>query len=204
MIDLAGKTPVLMMIDPQVEATEEDQGSLHSIGSTDALPNCVRILEAARAVGMPVIFTVEIHRKEMVDFGRLLDGTEPVHCVEDTPGVELCPDTRPRSGEWLIEGRRYSKFVGTDLDLLLRGLGSDTLLCCGFLTDVCVHYTCVDAHQLDYSYFVARDATAGSTPEASEAALDRLEYFQTGSLVTTDDMIAAIDSYRGSLATAAR
>jgi nicotinamidase-related amidase len=204
MLDLADRKPVLLMIDPQVEATEEGHGTLHAIGSTDAMPNCVRILEAARTVGMPVIFTIEIHRKEMVDFGRLLDGTEPVHCVEDTPGVQLRPETQPRSGEWLIEGRRYSKFVGTDLDLLLRGLGSDTLLCCGFLADVCLHYTCVDAHQLDYSYFVACDATAGSTREASDAAHDRLEYFQTGSLVTTDEMIEAMGSYRGALATAGR
>ncbi len=195
MFDLTDRTPVLVMIDPQVEATAEDAGTLHAIGSTDALPNCVRILEAARKVRMPVIFTVEIHRKEMVDFGRLLDGREPVHCVEDTPGVRLRPETQPLPGEWLIEGRRYSKFFATDLDLLLRGLRADTLLCCGFLTDVCLHYTCVDAHQLDYRYVVARDATAGSTPEASEAALDRLEYFQTGSVITTDEMVNAILSY---------
>lgn len=192
MYDLTDRNPVLMMIDPQVEATEENQGTLHAIGSTDALPNCVRILEAARQVRMPVIFTIEIHRKEMVDFGRLLDGVEPVHCVEGTRGVSLRPETQPLPGEWLIEGRRYSKFFATDLDLLLRGLGADTLLCCGFLTDVCLHYTCVDAHQLDYNYLVARDATAGSTPDASKAALDRLEYFQAGSVITTGQMIDAI------------
>jgi nicotinamidase-related amidase len=203
MLELTDRTPVLMMIDPQVEATQEGAGTLHAIGSTTALPNCIRLLETAREVGMPVIFTVESHRREMVDFGRLLDGFEPVHCVEGTPGVALRPETSPRPGEWLIEGRRYSKFFATDLDLLLRGLGADTLLCCGFLADVCLHYTCVDAHQLDYRYVVARDATAGSTPEASDAAHERLEYFQTGSLVTTDEMVEAIRSYRGAAGTIA-
>jgi nicotinamidase-related amidase len=138
---------------------------------------------------------MEIHRKEMVDFGRLLDGIEPVHCVEGTEGVELRPETQPQDGEWLIQGRRYSKFLGTDLDLLLRGLGADTLLCSGFLTDVCLHYTVVDAHQLDYHVYVAKDATAGSNPEASQAALDKIEYFQTGSIITAEEMIAAIEAY---------
>jgi nicotinamidase-related amidase len=196
MPDLRGRRPVLMMIDPQVEATMEDEGTLPAIGSTEAVEQCKRLLAAAREAAMPVVYTIEIHRKEMVDFGRLLDGVEPVHTVEGTHGVTVRPDMQMRDGEWLIEGRRYSKFLGTDLDLLLRGLGADTLLFCGFLADVCLHYTCVDAHQLDYHYYVATDATAGSSVEASAAAHEKLEYFQTGSLITTEDMLEAIHSWR--------
>ncbi|MGI8660767.1 MAG: cysteine hydrolase family protein [Thermoleophilaceae bacterium] len=78
-------------------------------------------------------------------FGRELDGDEPVHCVEGTPGAALMPDFHPRAGEHLIRKRRYSAFFMTDLDLLLRGLNVRTVVVCGFLTDVCVHYTCADA-----------------------------------------------------------
>jgi nicotinamidase-related amidase len=193
--DLSGRTPVLMMIDPQIEATQEGEGTLPAIGSTEAMQRCIDILEAGRRATLPIVFCMEIHRREMVDFGRLLDGIEPVHCVEGTEGVELRPETSPRDGEWLIQGRRYSKFLGTDLDLLLRGLHADTLLCCGFLTDVCLHYTAVDAHQLDYHVYVAKDATAGSTPEAAQAALHKIEYFQTGSVITTEEMTAAIEAF---------
>ena len=192
MPDLTGRKPALLVIDPQVEATAEEEGTLSAIGSTSAIPRIVELLEAGRSVGLPTVFTQEVHRKELVDFGRELDGTEPRHCVEGTPGVELRAETRPRDGEWLIQKRRYSAFFATDLDLLLRGLGIDTLLVCGFLTDVCIHYTCVDAHQLNYHLYVARDATAGSSAAASEAALAAIEYLQRGALTSTDALARAI------------
>jgi len=192
MRDLSDRQPALLVIDPQVEATAEGTGTLKSMGSGNAMRNICLLLEAARAARMPVIFTQEIHRKELVDFGRELDGSEPIHCVENTPGVELRPETQPRDGEYLIRKRRYSAFFATDLDLLLRGLSIDTLLVCGFLTDVCVHYSCVDAHQNNYYLHVARDATAGSTHSAAESALEAIEYLQHGAVVATEAMARAI------------
>ena len=45
----------------------------------------------------------------------------------------------------------------------------DTLVLVGGLTDVCIHYTAVDAHQWDYHIRVVADAVAGSCPEAHRA-----------------------------------
>ena len=193
-IDLRPTKSALLVIDAQVEATAEDQGTLTAVGSTDAVERVLDLLEAARRARLPIVFTQEVHRKELVDFGRELDGVEPVHCLEGTPGVELRPEVRPRDGEWLIQKRRYSAFFATDLDLLLRGLGVETLIVCGFLTDVCVHYSCVDAHQRDYHVYVARDATAGSSLAASEAALKAIEYLQAGAVRPTRELVAAIQA----------
>ena len=115
----------------------------------------------ARALGLPVVHFKEVHRKEMVDFGEL-DGAEPVHCLETWPGTDYHPDTYPVDGEYPMQKRRYSCFVATDLDLLLRGLRVDTLVLVGAMTNVCVHYTFVDAHQLDYHVHVVEDAVYGS------------------------------------------
>lgn len=194
MLDLNQDRCAVLVIDPQVEATAEDEGTLKAIGSTGAIERIVELLDAARRRGIPIVFTQEIHRKELVDFGRELDGAEPIHCVEGTLGVELREEMRPQDGEWLIQKRRYSAFFATDLDLLLRGVGVDTLIVCGFLTDVCIHYSCVDAHQLNYHFYVAKDATAGSSTAASEAALAAIEYLQRESLRPTADLVAAIDS----------
>lgn len=127
--------------------------------------------------------TQEVHRPDLIDFGRELDGEEPVHCVEGTSGVSLLPDFQPRAGEHLIRKRRYSAFFATDLDLLLRGLGVRTVIVCGFLTDVCVHYTCADAHQLDYCVRLVAEACGGSTLAASEAVFAAVERLQHGALV---------------------
>ena len=113
----------------------------------------------------------EVHRKEMVDFGRELDGAEPVHCLETWPGTDYHPDPYPVDGEYPMQKRRYSCFVATDLDLLLRGLRVDTLVLVGAMTNVCVHYTFVDAHQLDYHVHVVEDAVYGSDWDAHHAAL---------------------------------
>jgi biuret amidohydrolase len=189
---LAGRRPALLVIDPQAEATSST-GTLRADHAADAVAGIVQLLAAARSALIPVIFTQEVHRRELVDFGRELDGAEPVHCVEGTPGVQLLAETRPRDGEWLIQKRRYSAFFATDLDLLLRGLAVDMLIVCGFLTDVCVHYTCVDAHQRDYHLLLAGDATAGSSAPAAGAALKAVEYLQSGAVASTAETVSALE-----------
>jgi nicotinamidase-related amidase len=194
MRDLTTRTPVLLVIDPQLDGATDGTGALASPGFESAIAQAAKLIHAARSAGLPIIFTQEFHRKEMVDFGRELDGAEPVHCLEGTPGVELHPLTRPEAGEWLIQKTRYSAFFGTDLEVLLRGLRADTLLMCGFLTDVCVHYTSVDAHQHDYFIHVAADATTGSSEAAAQASLRAIKYLQREAVVMTEEIIEAIEA----------
>ena len=96
-------------------------------------------------------------------------------------------------GEYRITKRRYSAFFGTDLEILLKGLHADTLYLVGGLTDVCIHYTAVDAHQHDYRIRVVTDAVAGSSRQAHDAALRAIQYLQREALVTAADLEAAAD-----------
>ena len=91
-------------------------------------------------------------------------------------GIEPLPE------EYQIVKRRYSGFFGTDLEILLKGLGIEHIYGVGLLTDVCVHYTCADAHQHDYHIHVVREAAGGSSLAAHEAALAAIEYLQHGSV----------------------
>jgi nicotinamidase-related amidase len=92
-------------------------------------------------------------------------------------------------GEHHIVKRRYSGFIGTELDLLLRGLGISTLVLVGGLTDVCVHYTFADAHQRDYHVRVVEDCVGGSSEARHLASLDAMEYLQAGARRTTDEIL---------------
>ena len=58
----------------------------------------------------------------------------------------------------------------------------------GGLTDVCIHYTAVDAHQWDYHIRVVTDAVAGSSEDAHNASLKAIKYLQRDALITTDDV----------------
>ncbi|MEM6944132.1 MAG: isochorismatase family cysteine hydrolase [Pseudomonadota bacterium] len=151
-----------------------------------------RVIDAARAAGIPPVFFQEAHRPNRVDFGRELDGTEDVHCVEGREGTEIAvEETGFRPDDYFIRKRRYSCFFGTDLEILLKGLKAETVVLIGGLTDVCVHYTFVDAHQHDYHARVIGDAVGGSSEAAHDASLRAMEYLQTGAVRSTDEITAA-------------
>ncbi len=163
-------------------------------GSKERVRRARLVLDAARAAGIPAIFFQEVHRRAMVDYGRELDGVEDVHCREDWPETELHPDLRPQGdNEFHIVKRRYSCFFGTELEILLKGLKANTLILMGGLTDVCVHYSFVDAHQNDYYTRVIEDCCIGSSGYRHDAALDAMEYLQTGARRQSDEIIAAFN-----------
>ena len=182
------KGSALLVIDIQQEDFKEmNDNNLHE-ARWDCIRNARRVLDVFRKKKLPVIQVKEVHRADMVDFGRELDGSEGIHCMEDSPYTDYAKLTYPIKGEYLISKRRYSAFFGTDLEILLKGLQVDTLYLIGGLTDVCIHYTAVDAHQHDYHIKVVTDAVAGSSEEAHGYALKAIRYLQRDALITTADV----------------
>jgi biuret amidohydrolase len=167
-------------------------------GQVGLIANAERIVAAARDAGIPIIFFREVHRPDGVDFGRELDGDEGVHCVEGDEATELWPTLTPGQGEYAIGKRRYSCFFGTDLEILLKGLGATTLVLIGGLTDVCVHYTFADGHQHDYRMRVVSDCVIGSTRARHDASLSAMEYLQHGACQTTSEVLSAFAGYSAS------
>jgi nicotinamidase-related amidase len=197
MSDLILGQPVFVSIDNQLAGYNEDYAVPQMAGYAGRVGHCIAMLSAAREAGIPVIFLQERHSRTFADFGRELDGQEAVHCVEDDPDTELVPALTPLPDEYHVIKRRYSAFFGTDLEILLKGLDVKTLVLCGALTDVCVHYTFVDAHQHDYHVRVAADAVGGSSQAAHDASLNAMEYLQTGALRSSDEIVAAFRAYDG-------
>ena len=131
----------------------------------------------------------------MLVLSRELDGTEGIHCLASNPNTEIAAnEVGLRTDDYVIQKRRYSCFFGTDFNILLNGLHIDTLILVGGLTDVCVHYTFVDAHQNDYYCRVVEDCVTGSSTEAHNAALSAIEYLQTGAVRSSDEIIGVISN----------
>ncbi|OLP03830.1 cysteine hydrolase [Mycolicibacterium porcinum] len=188
--------PVLVVVDIQEGGgmSAQDAGIPVMPGHAERVAVAEKLLAAARAAGVPVVFFQEVHRPSGIDFGRELDGTEGVHCVEGQPGTDLEPTLRPRPDEFHIVKRRYSGFIGTDFEIVLSGLKASTLILIGGLTDVCVHYTFADAHQRDFYVRVVTDCVGGSSQYRHDAALDAMEYLQTGAMRTSDEIVAAFSA----------
>ncbi len=178
----------LLVIDIQQEDFKEMDENNMEAPEWNCIRNAKKVLDIFRAKKLPVIQIKEVHRPDMVDFGRELDGAEGIRCIETSPYTDYAKLTYPIEGEYLISKRRYSAFFGTDLEILLRGLQVDTLYLIGGLTDVCIHYTAVDAHQHDYHIRVVTDAVAGSSEEAHKYALKAMKYLQRDALITVSDL----------------
>ncbi|EET47175.1 cysteine hydrolase family protein [Thalassobium sp. R2A62] len=191
--------PALIVIDIQA-STFIDDSAVRSIDNMPGYKERMLLardaLDAARAADIPVIFIQEVHRPDLIDFGRELDGDEDIHCLEDNPKTEIAVkemDFRPT--DILIRKRRYSAFFGTDFEIMLRGLGIDSLIMVGGLTDVCVHYTFADGHQSDYFCRVIEDCVGGSSLDAHEASLRAMEYLQTGARRSLSETLDAMAKY---------
>lgn len=180
------KDSALLVID--LQNSDGDDGIPVMEGST-TYENAPKIIRFFREHHLPVIQIREMHRADGSDFGRELDGTEGVHCLEGTQNVEFNPKTAPVEGDYIIGKRRYSAFLYTDLDLLLRCKGISTLYLIGGLTDVCVRFTAVDAHQNDYHFYVVTDCVTGSSWKAHEYALLNMKYLQRESNIMTKDIL---------------
>lgn len=189
--------PVLVVVDIQKGGADGIAAGIPVMDGHDELvANAIAIVGAARAAGVPIVFFQEAHRRSLVDFGRELDGTEGVHCLEGDRSTELVDELVPTGpNEHFIVKRRYSCFFGTELEILLKGLGARTLVLIGGLTDVCVHYTFADAHQHDYHTRVVEDCVIGSSRPAHDASLAAMEYLQTGARLTTDEIVGVFASF---------
>ena len=189
--------PVLVVVDIQKAGFNGAESGIPIMeGSTENMVRARTVIDAARDNDVPIIFLQEIHRRSRVDFGRELDGDEDEHLIEDWPGTAIAADVVGlRDDDYVIQKRRYSGFIGTDLDILLRGLKADTLVLVGGLTNVCVHYTFADAHQGDYHVRVVEDCVAGSSRPAHDAALAQMEYLQHGARRSSAEIVDAFAAF---------
>ncbi len=196
--DLIEGRTALIVIDIQKSTfapiPDDERAIAHMPDYAERLARTKVAIDKAREIGVPVVFIQEVHRANLVDMGRETDGDEDVHCLDCNPLTELAVEELGiQPNDYKVQKRRYSAFYGTDLEILLKALKVETLILTGGLTDVCVHYTFVDAHQGDYFCRVIEDCVAGSSLSAHEAALNAMEYLQHGAVRTLHEVLAAMD-----------
>ena len=89
------KKSALLVIDIQQEDFREMTTENVDAAEWDCIRNAKRVLDVFRANNLPVIQIKEVHRPDMVDFGRELDGAESIHCIEDSPYTDYAKLTIP-------------------------------------------------------------------------------------------------------------
>ena len=134
--------------------------------SKQALAMADRLAETlafCRSVGLRIVYTAHVHRQDGCDMGLYDDLYPPIEqrsaLVDGTPGVDIYPVLAPAPGEHVIKKHRYSAFFATDLDLILREWGIDSVVISGTTTENCCHATARDAMFRNYKVAFLADGT---------------------------------------------
>ena len=128
------------------------------------VPRLAAALKLCRSAGIRIVYTAHVHRRDGSDMGLFDDIHPPIASraalVDGTEGVEIYSELAPEPGEHVIKKHRYSGFFGTDLDIILREWGIDTVVISGTTTENCCHATARDAMFRNYRVVFLSDATA--------------------------------------------
>ena len=156
------------------------------------VPATAQLLDAARKAGVPVIFCNDAHIKG-VDWELKLWGD---HAIAGTKGAEVIPELKLGKNDYVVPKRRYSGFFQTDLDILLRELGIDTVIMTGLHAHMCVRHTSADAYQLGYNVVVAKEATDSFTEEDYKIGIAYLKTCYGADAYTNAELIEALGNLK--------
>jgi nicotinamidase-related amidase len=184
------ESSALLVIDTQVDFL--DEGVSPITGTSDRLPEMIRLVETYRSAGRPIVHVIRLYVGDDVDPVRraaIRDGAPIVR--PGSAGAQIAPSLLPDpdgeldsdallAGELQMVGPneavmwkpRWSAFYRTPLDDHLRDLGIDTVVVAGCNFPNCSRATIFDASERDYRVVVAQDATSQVTADRLADAVE--------------------------------
>lgn len=159
----------LLVIDVQNEYFTGKVKITHPPGSLD---NILKIMDCARANGIPI--AVVQHTAPQKDSPVFRKGTE---------GWDLHPEIACRKHDHLVEKNLPGSFTGTDLESWLRANQVDTVVICGYMTQMCCDTTARQAFHRGFAAEFIADAT-GTLAISNSAGSVTAEELHRAILVT--------------------
>jgi len=154
------------------------------------------LIQQAREAGVPIVWTRHGFRSEtMGSFATMRPFLRDGGLRQGTWGYQVYEQFTVKSQDWMSHKSRLSAFFQTDLEVILRGLNTETLLIGGVLTNQCVAATSKDASFRDFKTIVVAECTGTTLPHLHEPALEMMKvgWAQVQSI---DDTIAAVRGLR--------
>ncbi len=166
----------LVVVDMQNDFVREG-GSLVVPDAEGTIPSIRKLLELARDSGMKVVYSQDTHTDGDPEWEIWSE-----HVREGSWGWEIVEELTPREDELVIRKVRYDAFYGTHLDHFLRLWNIETLIVCGTVANICVHYTAASAALRWYKVIVPRDATSALDPFDLESSLRQTAFLFAGKI----------------------
>jgi nicotinamidase-related amidase len=151
--------------------------------SRDVIGVTGKLLDAARTAGATVLY--------LVVNSPLLGMVIQSQClVEGSKMAEIVPELAPRDGDLVLTHQRVSGFSGSQLDVLLRARGVDTLAFAGVATNASVEGTARQASDLGYHTIIVADACSAADDGAHNASIASLGLL--AEIATSSQIIEAL------------
>ena len=165
----------------------------------EMIPKLVNLIKEARRSSLPIIYVMSIYNTRpnwylsevWLDHKRRRQAklfTTITALEKGSWGCEIAEAIKPRDNDVLVVKHRYDAFLGTDLDLILRSRGINSVILTGLTTNVCVETTARGAFMRDYNVVFVSDCTASHEPELHDATLKNIDkYF--GVVARSDEVM---------------
>ena len=157
----------LIVVDVQNDFVSRDGSAAkrgEDVGAAMAMvPNLLRLIEEGRRVGLIIVYIRTTH-SEWTDTPSWIYRTSQKGglstCREGTWGAEFYEGISPSPTERVVIKHRYSAFINTDLNTVLKARNIQSVLVCGVATNVCVETTARDGYMFDYYVTMIDDCSA--------------------------------------------
>ena len=137
-----------------------------------------RVLGAFRLKKWPVFHVTREYREDGsdIEITRLKSFQEGVKvAVPGTKGCEIVEDLKPINGEYHLIKKRFSAFMNTELDFMLRRLEINNIVVCGTQYPNCIRATVYDGISYGYNVIVLTDATSAQSSEIAKANINDIK-----------------------------
>ena len=178
--DLVPGRTAVVVIDPQNDFLHEDgwyaQKGIDISHMRRIVEPTKELVAAARAKRVAVIWTRHGYADaaEAGPFLELRPFLKEGGLRRDTWGWEIYGEFDVQPDDPIVAKNRLSAFFNTNLEDVLRGLGAETLLVTGVLTNQCVAATSKDASFRDFKPIVVEECTGTTLPHLHDPAIEMM------------------------------
>jgi nicotinamidase-related amidase len=161
-------------------------------GAMQTIPNIVRLLAYFRSAKQPIFYVVREYRHdgsdiELTRYHAFIDKEKYV--VPGTKGCDIVDELNPKPGEHRLVKNRFSAFMNTELDFMLRRFGVNELVVCGTQYPNCIRTTVYDAVAYGYETTLITDAASAQTDEIAKANMIDIANIGVNCMTTEDFVI---------------
>jgi maleamate amidohydrolase len=196
-----GERPAVLVVDFSCGFTDPEC----ALGSdlSNEVEATRRLLDAARAKGLPVIFTTIGFEASLRDGGLWLQKVPSLGDLQvGGRWVEIDPRLAPREDETIVLKKGASAFFGTNLAAILVSQGIDSVLLCGATTSGCIRATAIDLLQYGFPALVPRECVGDRAQAPHEANLFDI-HAKYADVVSVADALVYVESVPGKVAATA-